>query len=498
MGYRLRMTLAFAILSVTGVVLFTVVFLSNSYREFKADRITSVERMTACLAGNLYWDMRTGELGRVDEALIRFADGVPAPTPPVVRVIDNQAGLLASTTPAAMNTSGDSGPKPTFGQLAIDPEVLAAERPPAGKAATFRRPTGFITMAQIARDGEELGSVVVNYPFSSVDRTFAELFLTSTLYSLLLLPLLLAIGWLLGRRLGQPVERLRQCMDRVGRGDLQVACSGIRSRDEIGDLARGFEEMVASLKQKRLIEKEMMSTERLVAVGQVAAGVAHEINNPLGGMLNAVSTFKRHGSEPQVAAKTVDLLERGLQQIQTIVSALLVQARVESHALGAADLQDLRTLISAQVHKKAIQLDWHCAIGGGVPLPAPAVRQVLLNLLLNAIQATPRGGRVRVRCEPQPEQGARHLLLWVEDQGPGIDPDDVERLFEPFYSGTGGHGLGLWVTYQVISQLGGSIEVHRPTGDDAMPGACAGTIFEVRLPYPRPDDSRLREPEQEA
>lgn len=497
MGYRLRMTLAFAVLSVTGVALFTVLFLSNSYREFKADRIASVERMTACLAGNLYWDMRTGELDRVDEALARFAEGVPAPTPPVVMVIDDQAGLYASTTTAAGTARDETG---LGSSLALLADYAQARDGQAANdaAATLQRPTGFITAAQIARDGEQLGSVLVDYPFSSLDRTFSELFLTSTLYSLLLLPLLLAIGWLIGRRLGQPIERLRQCMARVGTGDLEVACTGIRSRDEIGDLARGFEEMVASLREKRLIEKEMMSTERLVAVGQVAAGVAHEINNPLGGMLNAVSTFKRHGADPQVAAKTVDLLERGLKQIQSIVSALLVQARVESHSLGAADLQDLRMLIAAQVRKKRIQLDWHCAIGQGVPLPATAVRQVLLNLLLNAIQVTPDEGRVQVRCEPHPEPGARHLLLRVEDQGPGIDPEEVERLFEPFYSATGGHGLGLWVTYQIISQLGGSIEVRRRDGDAAPADARAGTCFEVRLPYPRGTENRSTESEHEA
>lgn len=489
MGYRLRMTLAFAVLSVTGVALFTVLFLSNSYREFKADRIASVERMTACLAGNLYWDLRTGELDRVDEALTRFADGVPAPTPPVVNVIGGQDSLLASTN-GAIGVAKDGA---VVGPVLDHLKTLVANTA-AGTAATLQRPTGFITIAQIERDGDSLGSVVVDYPFSSVERTFAALFVRSTLYSLLLLPLLLAVGWLLGRRLGRPVERLRQCMARVGRGELEVACAGIRSRDEIGDLARGFEEMVMSLQEKRLMEKEMMSTERLVAVGQVAAGVAHEINNPLGGMLNAVSTFRRHGSDPQVAAKTVDLLERGLKQIQSIVSALLVQARVESHSLSAADLQDLRTLIAAQVRNKAIRLDWHCAIGTEVPLPATAVRQVLLNLLLNAIQATPEGGRVRVCCEPQPEPDARHLLLRVEDQGPGIDTEDVERLFEPFYSGTGGHGLGLWVTYQVISQLGGSIDVSRPGGDARATSAGTGTCFEVRLPYVRRDANSSRQP----
>jgi len=175
----------------------------------------------------------------------------------------------------------------------------------------------------------------------------------------------------------RPINRLRACMQRVGEGDLDVQCSGIRTNDEIGALARGFQEMVEGLREKRLLEKEMLSTERLAALGQVAAGVAHEINNPLGGMLNA-------------------------------------------------------------------------------------------------IQASPGGGRVGMQCAVE----GHHLLLRVEDEGPGIDTEDIQRLFEPFYSGTGGHGLGLWVTYQVISQLGGSIDV--------LPRS-PGTVMEIRLPFPRED-----------
>jgi two-component system, NtrC family, sensor kinase len=229
--------------------------------------------------------------------------------------------------------------------------------------------------------------------------------------------------------------------------------------------------MVAGLREKQVLEKEMLSTERLAAVGQVAAGVAHEINNPLGGMLNAISTFKRHGADPAVIKKTMDLLERGLRQIQGTVSALLVQTRTEVHALDPADLEDLHTLIGAQISHKGIRLAWRCALDVRVPLPSTAVRQVLMNLLLNAIHASPAGGRVGMQCGV----GARHPFLRVEDEGPGIGSEDIQCLFEPFYSGTGGHGLGLWVTYQVVSQLRGSIEV--------LPLA-PGTAIEIRLPFP--------------
>jgi two-component system NtrC family sensor kinase len=140
------------------------------------------------------------------------------------------------------------------------------------------------------------------------------------------------------------------------------------------------------------------------------------------------------------------------------------------HALSPADLQDLHTLVAAQVKKKAVRLDWRCELTHKLPLPSTAVRQVLMNLLLNAIQVVPERGRVAMTCAVE----GRHLFLRVEDNGPGIAEEEVDRLFEPFFSRTGGHGLGLWVTYQVISQLGGSIEVK---------SLGPGTAMEVRLPF---------------
>jgi signal transduction histidine kinase len=485
MGYRLRMTLAFAVLSVATVAAFMLLFLSGSYREFKADRINSVERMTACLAGNIYWDMQAGDAQRVDEALARFSHGVPAPVPPVVMVLDGAADIFSSTA----GQDRGAGEPAAGGALASSLNLIAGDLAGAdGRATTVSTADGFISAARVERDGDVRGTVFVDYPLSSLDRHFRELFQTAAAASLLLLPVLLGIGWLLGKRLARPIDQLRACMQQVGAGDLDIRCEGIRSRDEIGALARGFGDMVAGLREKRLMEQAMVRNERLVAVGQLAAGVAHEINNPLGGMLNAINTFKRHGeSQPQLAGKTIDLLERGLRQIQTTVSALLVQARVDSHRLAPADLEDLHTLLAADVRRKGLTLHWQCGLTCPVPLPSSAVRQVLMNLLLNAVQAAPPGGQVAMHCMAEP----RHLMLRVTDDGPGIDADDLERLFQPFYSGTGGHGLGLWVTYQTISQLGGSIDAA-----PARPGADPpGTVMEVRLPFLRDDrDARGTSP----
>ncbi|MGT2490328.1 histidine kinase dimerization/phospho-acceptor domain-containing protein [Cupriavidus basilensis] len=165
-------------------------------------------------------------------------------------------------------------------------------------------------------------------------------------------------------------------------------------KDEIGVLSASFKDMLHGLDEKERLEQEMVTAERLAAVGRVSTGIAHEINNPLGGMLNAVDTLATHGNPDAFTKKTLGLLERGLNQIRTTVGALLVEARLDSPAMTQADWQDLETLITPQVHERAGALVWDVTIGQPIPLPSHLVRQLVLNLLLNAVKAVRDGGHI--------------------------------------------------------------------------------------------------------
>ncbi|MFV9614606.1 MAG: sensor histidine kinase [Gammaproteobacteria bacterium] len=465
MGYQMRMTLAFGMLAFLSVTVFTLLFLFSSYQEFKTDRMVSVERMTSCLAGNIYNDIQAGDNQRLSEALNRFSRGISAPSPPSVIVLTANQQVFTSND-IVTESSSDTQlelPASNFGTLI---QKLDNSQ---HNSVLLEENHSFLSAARITRDGNDLGTVLVDYPLASLREHFTTLFQASILYSLALLLVLLVIGWLLGKQLVRPITQLRECMDRVRKGDLDIHCNAVQSRDEIGQLAMGFEEMLKALREKQLLEQKILQSERLAAVGQVAAGVAHEINNPLGGMLNAINTFKHHGQDEKVADRTLDLLERGLRQIQNTVQALLVQSRVEELPLSVADIDDIRTLIKVEVRNKSITLDWLCLLNEKIALPSTAVRHILINLLLNAIKAVSFGGHVSLFCEPQPG----YLLLRIEDDGPGFPVDRKEKLFEPFFSSTGGHGLGLWFTYQTVNQLDGSIEVK---------DSSQGTVVEVRLP----------------
>ena len=168
--------------------------------------------------------------------------------------------------------------------------------------------------------------------------------------------------------------------------------------------------------------------------------------------------------------KTLSLLERGLKQIGDSVSALLVEARPESRALTPQDIDDVHTLVKPDAQKRAIRLHWSNNLQGAFTLPSTPVRQVLINLSLNAVQAAPDGGTVT--CGIDQEQDCLHIR--VDNEGADIPSEQLNRLFEPFvHHNPSGSGLGLWVTYQIVQQLHGDIAVKSAKGH---------TRFSVRLP----------------
>lgn len=213
----------------------------------------------------------------------------------------------------------------------------------------------------------------------------------------------------------------------------------------------------------------MIRSERLAAVGRLSAGLAHEINNPLGGMLVALDNFKHRAGNDERTLKTVAMIERGLAQIRDTVSAMMVEAKVKSRDFVPHDIEDMQLLLSGEAHKRSVSLRVEHNIEQPIALPATLVRQVLMNLLLNGLQASDPSATVACRIR---FAGGR-LAIDTENAG-RIPPEVLGHLFEPFASGNEtGHGLGLWVTYQIVSQLGGRIDAESAEGI---------TRFHVELP----------------
>jgi two-component system, NtrC family, sensor kinase len=172
------------------------------------------------------------------------------------------------------------------------------------------------------------------------------------------------------------------------------------------------------------------------------------------------------------------LLERGLAQIRSTVGALLFEARLDSPAMSLSDWQDLKLLIAPQIQAKQAAFHWNIQLDEAIALPAHLVRQLVLNLLLNAVKAVEVGGRVDCLVAAN----GVGLQITVSNTGQHISGVAMEHLFEPFGSvamaeGRRSHSLGLWVSYQIVTQLGGTISV------DSAPGR---TYFAVLLPVTSP------------
>lgn len=329
----------------------------------------------------------------------------------------------------------------------------------------------YVTTPVLAEDGAALGRLVQRYDTDRLRPKLLSVAQGMLLASLPALLILLPLGWLAGKRLAEPLSHLAECLARVGREAPEaIQCAFPDGRDEVSQLARRFHQMLDELRSKARLERHLAQSDRLAALGRLSAGIAHEVNNPLGGMLNAISNRRRAGEVDARTEKTLSLIERGLTQIRTTVSALLVEARLESRALTDGDIEDVRTLALADAQSRQVGFAWENGLYEPVALPSAQVRQILLNLLLNAVHASPPGEAVRVRVVAEDAC----LRVEVDNGGPAIPERRREHLFEPYFGEGEGHGLGLWVTYQLVQQLGGRIEVESTPGH---------TRFTVVLPF---------------
>lgn len=274
-----------------------------------------------------------------------------------------------------------------------------------------------------------------------------------------------AVGYLTIRWLVKPVKMLDDYVSRAVDGPIEPIPEAALGppNSEFGRLFRRYNAMARAASDRHALTERLAEEEKLASIGRLASGMAHEINNPLGGMFNALDAMKRYGDRDAVRATSIRLLESGLRGIQHVVRATLVTYRGEpqDRDLMASDLEDLRYLIQPELRRKNLDLLWDNRMSATLPMPVPAVRQSALNLLLNACAAAPDHTAIRFIAE-EADEG---LWLTVCDEGPGLRPEYktyIETGQEPLAALAGGKGLGLWIVRRLIDEAGGAASVHRP------------------------------------
>ncbi|OOY07181.1 cache domain-containing protein [Thioclava sp. F36-7] len=356
--------------------------------------------------------------------------------------------------------------------------------------------------------GTPVGMLYVGFleaPFSAAKRnsviTLSLAFLFITLASV---PVFLR--W--ARRIFRPLEGMTRTIDRVESGDLGARNAPVETDGEIAQVARHFDSLLDRLQQRdrelrqwgqtlehRVEERtrdlhdanqrleqtteRLIISEKLAAVGEITASVAHEINNPVAVIQGNLDLARSNlGEDGRRAEEEFRLIDDQVYRIGVIVSKLLHFARPEEYS-GADRLVDL-----SQVARDCLVLTRHQIQAAGITsvvetesrsqvhMSRTELQQVIVNLILNAVQAMPGGGTLRVATAEE----AGEVILSVEDTGTGIDPSVLPRIFDPFFTTkqAQGTGLGLSISQQLVSRAGGRISAR------SMPGG--GSRFEIILP----------------
>jgi len=297
----------------------------------------------------------------------------------------------------------------------------------------------------------------------------------------------LGAAWLVAhlttRYLRRRVRELRETTDAIGRGDLTQQVSRF-GHDDFIKLAESLDRMVEQLRetlreQDRLRER-LTRSEKLALIGELAAIVAHEINNPLDGLQNSTRIIRRNLDDVEQTRQLLDLMEAALYRIEMIVRRLLAMSRDELVNLVPTRIDEIvdDAVLFVRPRLDRQTIEWICDAPDR-PVFAKADRvqlaEVLINLMINAADAMPTGGKLILRYRLADE--GRRVILELSDTGQGIDSAQLPHIFEPFYTSKekgSGTGLGLTVAARIIEAHAGSIDVTSEPG--------RGTRFRIELP----------------
>ncbi|MCZ7583300.1 MAG: ATP-binding protein [Deltaproteobacteria bacterium] len=236
----------------------------------------------------------------------------------------------------------------------------------------------------------------------------------------------------------------------------------------------------ATLDEMRVMEQQLVRSGRLEALGQLTAGLAHEMKNPLASLKGAADIISDEIPETSPRRRMVDILRKELTRLETLLERFLSFARperIDAHEVCVCDVIDKTLLlVEAQARKSGVTIAWDKSQEMVHALGDPdKISQVLLNLVLNAVQAMPGGGRIDITCGYETRGKRRYGMFAVADTGPGIGEAIREKIFDPFFTTReAGSGLGLSIAARIVDEHGGMIEVAgAPAG---------GAVFRVLLP----------------
>ena len=411
-----------------------------------------------------------------------FAD-VPLPDGSTVSIADTEGKLIARSVEAERYV-GQSSLSPSKGTVASEErDSIDGVRRVFGNEAIAGTPWRLSVgiPVQVARD----------WTLALWTRTFTVLALGLAGW--------LVVAVVLSRRLGQSLAHLDAAAQRIASGDFSPPDRKPMATQEFAELQEAFDQMVRRFNETRTtldaqaaeergmreevqsLQRQIIRQERLAAVGQLVSGVAHEINNPLQAILGFAELLQMQSQLPDDVKSDLRLIQKESARACAIIRNLALFARQQTGEAAPLALSDVITSVSELRQRRLASEDIELRVedksAQHVLAALPELQQVLLNFVVNAEQAIVMSGRLPGRITIRTRDEHDHVVLEVEDTGPGIPPENEAKLFQPFYTTKPvgqGTGLGLSVSYGIIDSLDGRIGYRRaPAG---------GALFYFELP----------------
>jgi signal transduction histidine kinase len=468
MSFQTKLFLAFApffIIVIALMLFFTIQFEHIIVRQFETeirDIVHTVHYSTQRLATRK---------GPDSEALERFIEEVKSNTSVrEVSVVGSSQKIVASSNPKKLGQKSN---------LLSGKEIIVKAQ--YGAEDSAGRPVRYdFVQVPIVQNNKVIGvlqtSIVVN-DFGVLTR---QLNIRTLIIASIALFVMFLVSFFVLYQLNRPLRQLSVAAEHVASGDLSVQLHH-KGRDEIGRLTKSFNTMTQKLGEQKRLEEKLRALERHAILAEMASSLAHEIRNPLN-LINLTADHLGHDYAPEIEdrrasyADLIAALKAEVQHLNKMVNEFLTigrPSRLKKAKFPFVELlEQVHMLIRQQVISKHISLTFSGDTSQEINADIEQMRLVFLNLVLNAIEAVPENGAISCSVEPA---GENRVLIKILDNGSGIAPENLERIFEPYFSKrAGGTGLGLALARRIIEEHEGTIVAgNRPDG---------GAQFEILLP----------------
>lgn len=476
-----RVILLNVLLLVLGVGTFAMYHLQREQGHLIGVHRESAKLVLSTIERSIYHSMSIGDSANVQSMLEKVGSGGKLRG---VDIFDPNGLILRSSGPQRLGQQIPQNALELFRQLKNEGVYEAAD---GTQVLTVQQPilADQRCVECHAIDEGVIGVLSLDFSLAHMTEQLREtstIFVHSTLVNLIALAL--AISFIMSRMLRGPLEKITAGMSQVEAGDLTVRMPD-RVNDEVGQLMYGFNSMVTNLEQaqaelQQCHYQQMERAERLASVGEMAAGLAHEIKNPLAGIGGAIDVLADDYPADDPRREIMCEIQKQVKRLNKTVTDLLYFGKPGEPEFTYVDINSLvkQTQLFAAQHPDAKNVNWIEELTRNLPLvwgDQKQIQQVLLNVMINGLQAMKGGGVLTVQTEIFSQDDRTMIRVDIRDTGPGISDEEMKNIFTPFYtSKTEGTGLGLSICCRLMTANGGALRVASQIGH--------GTCFTLELP----------------